>query len=381
MSWIGNQTILGEQPQANFWKRIKTAASAGTALTEVKKVTYKRGQGFSASAFTAAMNDLTTELPMVERARSYLELLASPAGGGAEAWATSFELSAELTELQKRLEAQAKANASLGQFLSQMLQVIFTVTGQAQFGSALKFVEQIATTSQLGASIYNTLYDGSEGKPGQEVKATELAKELTEQAKESEKSFQRFGDILVSDWSKLQVVGAYGRCVPPNGCGPNERYKEFASSSDAEEMAKKVTKEGAEREMYTQLVPIVFPIWKLEPLFRYEATDLHEHYYCRDVSYPLWYAPQKSYVKVPWEFVPNREYEGKEPFPAYQVYVSIRRDGLTYGYPSKKILEAMFNPTEAVHKGEVGLEMNPAEFMREGERVAKYYPSHSCYWY
>jgi hypothetical protein len=381
MSWIGNKTILGENPQVNFWKRVHTTTDAGTALTEVKGVKFEKGNGFRPAVFTKAQNDLLEELPMVERARSYINLLASPAGGGSEAWTTAFQLSAELTDLQTKLEAEAKAEASVFQFLSQVLQLVSPLLpGGEGIAATLKFVEQVATTSQLGVSIYNTLYNGGQGQPSQHVKATELAKNLTEQAQESQKSIERFGDILISDWSKLKVVGTYGRCVPPNGCGPNEKYKELSFPPEAEALSKKVSKEAAEREMYTQLVPLVFPIWKLEPLLQFPATDLHNHYYCYDVSYPLYYASQKSYARVPWSFIPNREY-GSGPLTFYQVYATIRRDGLRYGHPTEKILEAMFNPREALHKSEVGLEMNQAEYMREGERVAKYIPSHGCEWY
>jgi len=382
MAWIGaaNHTLLGERPRFSYWEKLKTSASAGEALKEVERVTYSGGQNFTPAAFSKAKKYLETELPLVQKARSYMEILASPAGGGKQAWGTAFQLSAELTELQKRLEAQAQANASIGQFLSQMLQLIFTATGQGEFAGALKFAEQIATTSALGAEIYNTLYDGSEGKPGQQVKAAALANELAKQAIANEESFQRFGDILVSDWSKLKVVGTYGKCNPEGvGCGPKKEFAELGYDPQWVAEAKAATEEAAQRELYTQLVPLVFPIWKLEPKLQFGASDLHNHYYCRDVSYPLWNATQLSYARTPWSFIPNQESSG-EPV-IYQVYASIRRDGLSYGFANEVLLKAMFNPVNGKSGEKAGLGMDPAEFMREGERAAKYIPSHSCYWY
>lgn len=379
MAWIGKKTVLGERPRFSYWERLKTAAEAGEALKEVERVTLQEGQGFTPAAYSKAKKYLETELPMVQKARSYMELLASPAGGGKQAWGTAFQLSAELTDLQKRLEAEAKANASIGQFLSQMLQLIFTVAGQPELTGALKFSEEVATTGALGDEIYNTLYDGREGKPSQQVKAIDLANELEKQAIANEESFQRFGDILVSDWSKLQVVGAYGKCNAEGGCGPKGEFAELSYDPKWADEAKQVTKEGAQRELYTQLVPLVFPIWKTEPLTRTTDTDLSYDYKCTDLFRPFNGAPQLSYVKTPWNFTPSQE-EGLGQPVAYQVYLSVRRDGLTYGFASKKVLKAMFNPVNARNAKEDGLGMSQADFMREGEAVGKFIPSHNCYW-
>jgi hypothetical protein len=45
------------------------------------------------------------------------------------------------------------------------------------------------------------------------------------------------------------------------------------------------------------------------------------------------------------------------------------------------MLEHMFNPLNARNAKEDGLQMNRGDFMREGERINKYIPAHSCYWY
>lgn len=43
-------------------------------------------------------------------------------------------------------------------------------------------------------------------------------------------------------------------------------------------------------------------------------------------------------------------------------------------------LEHMFNPLSADKPSEEGLEMNRGDFMREGEKIARYVPSPYCYW-
>ena len=345
MAYIGVATILGADPRYSYWHSITTEGEAARALKEAEAVTFKEGQGFRRPAFKQAMKYLKVELPMVSKARGYQALVAAPAGGGKQAWGAAFQLSAELSDLQKKLEAQAKANASIGQFLSQMLQVILTATGQGEVAAALRYAEQIATTGQLGAQIYNTLNSGAEGKPSQEVEAVTLANNLAAQAIENEQSIGRFFDILISDWSKLQVIGTKGGCNPNGGCGTNNEYIELAYEPGWAKATEQNTKEAAERELYTKLVPMVFPIWKLEPKTNRTETDLTSHYYCHDFSYPLYRAPRQSYFKSPAELVPNREFGGG-PSLFYRVYLSVRRDGLTYGYASEKILNRMFDPME-----------------------------------
>ncbi|MBS1890296.1 MAG: hypothetical protein JST59_03320 [Actinobacteria bacterium] len=380
MAYIGTPTILGADPRYSYWHRIETEGEAERARHEAEAVTYKDGQGFSPAAFTKAMAYLKTELGMVAKARGFEAVLASPAGGGKEAWGTAFQLSTELSDLQKKLEAQAKAKASIGQFFNQLLQAVLTAAGQGEIVAALKYAEEIATTGQLGAEIYNTLNSGAEGKPSQEVEAATLANKLAAQAVENEESIQRFFDILISDWSKLQVVGTVGGCNPNKDCGPNREYIEFAYEPGWAKAAKISAKQAAERELYTRLVPLVFPIWKLEPMTDRTETDLSSHFYCHDTSYPLYRAPQKAYFKSPAEYSTNAEW-GPYPPLFYRVYLAVRRDGLTYGYPSEAILNKMFNPLETVGSETAGLEMNPGDFMREGNRIAPYYGPYECEWY
>jgi hypothetical protein len=381
MAFIGIPTILGADPRYSYWHRIETEGEASRALAEAKAVKFEKGKGFGRRAFEKAMGYLETELPMVAKARGYEAVLASPDGGGKQAWGTAFQLSTELSALQKRLEAQAKAKASIGQFFSQLLQAVLTAAGQGEVAAALKYAEDLASTGQLGADIYNTLNDGSEGKPSQEVEAVTLANKLATQAGENEESVQRFFNILISDWSKLQVVGTKGECNPDKGCGPNGEYLEFAYEKTWATAAERSAKAAAERELYTKLVPLVFPIWKLEPKTDRVETNLAEHFYCHDISYPLYRAPQKAYFKSPAEYVPNAEF-GPNPPLFYQVYVTIRRDGLSYGYPSEKILDKMFEPPNPNAENEQkGLGMNPGDFMREGIRIASYYGPYECEWY
>jgi hypothetical protein len=214
------------------------------------------------------------------------------------------------------------------------------------------------------------------------VEAIRLANTLAEQAGANEASIERFFDILISDWSKLQVVGRWGGCSPNENCGPNNKFIEFAYEGAWGKDVVASTKEAAEREIYTKLVPMVFPIWKLEPMTNRSETELESHYYCHDFSYPLYRAPKKAYFKSPAEFIPNAEFGDPRHPLFYRVYLTVRRDGLTYGYPSETVLNRMFGPLKPNGTNVTrGLAMNYGDFMREGERIGKYIPAHECEWY
>jgi hypothetical protein len=376
MSWIGTQTkLLGTRPRFSYWTKLTTSALAGEALEEVNRVKFERGQGFKIRAFEAAIGDLKTELPLVKSTRAYMEELASPAGGGSEAWEKAFTINAELKDLLTKLKEKGKATAELLSLVSQVFQLATTIDGFPEAASFVKFIELAVIAGESGQSFFGTNYDGSESKPGIEVEAAKLGEELVKQAKANEKSFARFGDILVSDWSKLQLVGKYGGCNPEGSCGRAGEFAELAYDPQMAETAKQATTEGFERELYTRLVPLAFPIWKTEPETALTATKLDKHYYCRDFSYPFEGAPELAYFKSLSEFVP----EGGGRY--YEVYLSVARSYRTYGWASKSMLEHMFNPLDAKNAKEDGLGMNRGDFMREGERISKYIPSHTCYWY
>ena len=177
-------------------------------------------------------------------------------------------------------------------------------------------------------------------------------------------------------------MGKFGGCNPEGSCGPKAEYDELAYDPQMAEAARQMTTDGFERELYTRLVPLAFPIWNTEPETTTEATNLGEHYYCRDISYPFYRAPELAYFKSLSGLAPapGDHPATDSPF-SYRVYLSVARSGLTYGWASKSMLEHMFNPLNAKNAKEDGLQMNRGDFMREGERIAKYIPAHSCYWY
>jgi hypothetical protein len=310
-----------------------------------------------------------------------MEELKATTGDGSEAWEKALKVNAELKDLLEKLKEKGRSSVEVLSVLSQIFQFVATAAGFPEASSFVRFLELAVIAGEAGENYYNVNYDGSEGKPSTEVEAAKLGEELAKQAKASAKSFDRFGDILVSDWSKLQLIGKYGGCDAEGGCGPKGEYAELAYEPKIGEAAQQATTEGFEREIYTKLVPLVFPIWKTEPETGITATNLGEHYYCYDRSYPFYGAPELAYFKSLNEFLPANSESNPTNHFDYRVYLSVARSHRTYGWASKSMLAHMFNPLNARNAKEDGLGMNRGDFMREGERIGKYIPSNTCYWY
>ncbi|MGH2940737.1 MAG: hypothetical protein ACRDPE_21760 [Solirubrobacterales bacterium] len=381
MSFIGTETkLLGSRPRFAYWNNLVTNQLATEAFTEVKeKGRFQAGQGFSSAAFEKAKKDLYTELPLVKSVRLYMELLGKPAGPGANAWQKAATIGAELKDLLEKLKEKSKAQSEYLSFLAELLEIGALFAGDPEVAELQKFIEAAAIAAEAGQTLWNTNYDGSETKPSIEVEADKLGEELVRQAVANEKSFTRFGDILVSDWSKLQVMGTYGGCNPNGSCGKNGEYAELAYEPKMAQLAEKNTTMAFERELYSKLVPLAFPIWNTGES-EHESNNEKFLFYCRDVSYPFEEAPEQAYFKSPSNFYPGGWRHPETGNSIWNVYLSLSRSRRTYGFASPSMLGRMFNPLVANKPSEEGLQMNRGDFMREGEKFAKYVPSPSCHW-
>lgn len=184
---------------------------------------------------------------------------------------------------------------------------------------------------------------------------------------------------MVSDWSKLRVMGTYGGCNMGGSCGKNNEYVELAYESKMAALAEKNTTMAFERELYSRLVPLAFPIWNTGES-EHESNNVKSLFYCRDISYPFEEAPELAYFRSPSNFYPGGWKHPETGNPVWNVYLSVARSRRTYGYPSPTMLGRMFNPLVADKPSEEGLQMNRGDFFREGEKINKYVPSPYCYW-
>lgn len=395
MSAIGEATtLLGSRPRFTYWNKLSTPALAQQALSEVEKVKeYPSGEGFSKAAFEKARQELIKELEMVQTTRAYMAELAQPNGDN-EVWQLAGKVSTELKDDIERLERSAKASAEYLEIIGEMLEIgaLIATDGASEGVKQLaKFLESAAIAAETGQTLMNVDYDGSEGQPSVVVEGLRLGEALVQQAKDNERAFTRFGDIIVSDWAKLQVVGKYGGCNPEGSCGKHKEYAALAHTPEMGTVAEAATIRSFDREIYGRLVPLAFPIWDTGSIERHQkempTPSFQTLFYCYDIGhhYPFEGAPEQAYSITPEELFPKGTNSPTDINNAllWEVHLSVARSGLDYSWPQKSMVERMFNPLpleENEHPNLGGLGMSPGQFMREGERIGKYEPTLSCGW-
>jgi hypothetical protein len=382
ISAIGVKTkLLGRRPRFAYWNSLTTAARAGQALREVKDLRRSSLPGLSDPAFEAAKGDLVTELNLVESARAYMEELAQPEGAGGGAYMRAATVSDELEEDLKKLKEEGEAFSEYFAVLQQLFETgaLIASGGESEAAKFLvKFLQGMTIAAETGQTAFNTSWKGAQTTPSVAVKAAQLGETLVQQARDNEKAFTRFGDIIVSDWHKLQIVGEYGGCNPEGSCGEHDEWDQLALTPAMATQAETATIRAFNREIYTRLVPLAFPIWhtgRIQPRMR-EHLPPGRSYECSDFSHPFLEAPKLSYFPSPAEFNPTTGVE------EWEMYLSVARSGLTYGFAKEPMLERMFDPMPVGSSDPFrgGLGMNPGDFMREGMRISEYVPSHNCTW-
>lgn len=388
LSFIGGLVPqLGPNPRSAYWTRLDTAGKAleaQVAVTDKKVSEIPSNAPFSKFAFEEARGELAEELGMVAKTRRYLAELGAPAGPGLAGWEQATTLGEELERELEVLKAEGEVNAEWFSGVQGLLELLALAAGVGEFDAAPqleKFLAGSAIAAGTGQTLWNADYEGGSISSGVRVKAHELAKKLAEQGHENEAAFQRMGDIIVSDWEKLKIVGKYAECdLEGDGCGPHEEFAELTWDKSLAEEAKETMQRAYDRVIYEQLVPIAFPIWDTGAMQVPEAAGpVSPYYFCvLDVQarYPLEHAPQLSYLKSLQEFNPQ------EGVKKWEFYVSIARSGEIYSFPSEKILNRMFGklPENDLKAADGGLQMDPGQFMRTGIKINRYSTIVQCEW-
>jgi hypothetical protein len=383
MSAIGTETsLLGRRPRFAYWNQLQSAADAGRALRQVQALDeFTPGGGYDEAAFIKARQELIKELRLVESTRAYMEKLAQPDAKGDEIWNQAGKISVELENEIQRAKENAMASSEYLAIVEELLEVaalFATEGGSEEVKETAKFLEGAAIAAEAGQTLFNTNYDGSEAEPSVSVKALRLGETLAEQAKDNEKAFYRFGDLIVSDWSKLQVVGRYGGCNPDGSCGKNNEYDQLALTPRMALVAEASTIRAFDRQLYGRLVPLAFPIWDAARINPTERPSKGHPFYCGiGGRYPLEGAPRLAYFEAPDELFPQSANSATDNEGAivWRVHITVRRDSRTYSWPGKATLERMFNPiplNDNLHPEKGGLGMSGGEYMREGEKIGKY---------
>lgn len=371
IAWIGSQVpSLSSDPRKAYWSQGFTPAKANHVAKAVKnQVAFEEGHGFKAEAFEAAKKRLLLELEYVEGTMMYMEKLAQPAGTGKDAWEDATILAQKLEEQLTRLKEKAKIFSEYFAVVQEMIE-FGTIFIGPDWKLLTKFATAAAVMAEAGQSLWNTNFQGAATKPEIEVAASELGVKLQEQAKGNEAAFERMGEILVSDWSKLRVVGKYAECVPGENCPAG--LEELGWNPEMQKVATAATARGFDSVIHEKLVPLAFPIWNTGLTKRPELA-----FECSDDTAPFENSPPQARFNSFEEFNPNGQTKN------WRVYLSTTKEGRFFSWAPKPILERMFNPVpiENSNPSEGGLAMDPLEFMRTGIEENEFVEeSWSCTW-
>lgn len=382
IAWIGGQIPqLGGDPRLAYWQQ--SLAAIGTAQDRLDRLDAPTGKAFSESDFSAARKQLDQELDWVKNTRDYFQLLAEPAGSaGKSVWENA-------TILQNRLEAEVNFDKKNAQAKADWFGVVQSLLSMAggigvlaeagkEFGA---LVSATASALVAGDLAWQARHNGARPYANDpRVKADDLALKLEEQSRRTTESLWRMGNAVISDPKKLEEVGTWAQCLPdaPSG-GCDAEHEEYAVGPADNAKASLAASASLNRILYSQLVPLSFPIWDTG-LSR--EPDPDKNFNCVGGSFfssPFRGAPpssiSRSFDEVATPY-PHESFFFKGA-NRWRTSIMVRRDETTYSWPSQPILDKMFGPIDP-DSGNGGLGLSPVELMRDSE--SRFEPGATCYW-
>lgn len=388
LRYIGQFLGIGFDPRAAYWTQSMSASDAGILLDKLQCdvtnhscASTPRMPGtppdppndFNATDFNHAMGQLIDELGYVQTVRNYLDHLAYPLGDSqaTDPWEEAQTLENNLTQQLKNLDDEASVEFDALGLLKSLADVAGLLLGVPDAGtlaaSAAKAMRAVATATEFAKVFVDADYGGEPGAPidSGNIQANKLGERLQAEAQATATSFKRMGDIIVSDWSKLQELGKNGRagCNPvPGGC--DEGYEEYGWTGAIGTSAADATETALEQTIHQHLVPgeFAFPVWNTgvsaapcdQPCIPPDPVQQS------DCGY---YNPFNSAPRLAW-FQALEVLDPSGVSSRWRTWLSLARSGLTYGWASDDLLRRMFDPhyinpdTDPPH----GLYMSPADF-------------------
>jgi hypothetical protein len=203
---------------------------------------------------------------------------------------------------------------------------------------------------------------GKDGAPGGDevrVAADKLGAQLVDQAQQAQTTYARIGDIIVSDYDKLRVVGTDGGCNPSSpSCAKVYSYTEADKVVFSAAFYR-----GVERIAYEKLLPLGYRVFQLHDTKnpnRGRPPDVQE-WYCGLVR-PFHGFPPLAYTSLLEELDPVLHIN------VYDVFVLAAPRGAFQYHgtpPPSELLKRMFDPVSKSNDPEAGgLGISPGELMR-----------------
>jgi hypothetical protein len=352
VDYIGSKVPeLGDSPREAFWSQSLNIHDDQKAVNSVLYPLLNHsynGQTFTAEQFSTAQGRLYTELGWVGKVRGYMSRLAAPqTSTSGNAWEQAQSLQHELEKELSDLNEKAKVDFSWVSLAGGLLDLVAALAGDPGVGEEIAdAAETLAATTELGGSLFEGLWGGgSSGSPqDRQVEADQLAMKIQAEAANVASSYDRMGDMIVSDPTKLQEVGSYAGCnAQGNGCGPNNKYVEYALPIAAQHADIAAAERAIDRTLYERLVPLAFPVWDTGPGFFKDIAQ-----YSCEFGNPWDASPSPAaYTTVLRKLDPSQPAEQPTANPTnneWETYLMVARSGLVYSFPGKTILHRMFAP-------------------------------------
>jgi hypothetical protein len=392
LRYIGQKLGIGYDVRAAYWTQSMSASEAHGFVQDLQCDTSSgpcsntpkmpanpppAPNDFTAADFTRARGQLIDELGYISKVRNYLTHLAYPLGDSqnTDPWEQAQTLETNLTQQLKDLTDAAQMEFDVLGFIKSLADVAGLLIGVPDVGSlaakAAKAFKTIATASEFAKVFIDAKYGGAPGSDVDSgpIQATKLGERLQAEAQATATSFKRMGDIIVSDWSKLQELGQNGHanCNPvPGGCA--EGFEEYAWTSEIGEVAADSAAKALERTIYNNLVTLsyAYPVWDTglsapcdQPCGPPDAVEQN------DCGY---YNPFSNDHKLAW-FSALEVLDPSGVSPRWRTYLSVARSGVTYGWASDAILGRMFDPKhqDADTGKPDALDMDPLDFFTSAQ--------------
>lgn len=141
-------------------------------------------------------------------------------------------------------------SGGLAELFEIMLQLAEPFTGGA--------TAEVAELLDFGMWAYGANNSGAPTYQDFSIAANQLGAQLEQQAQATEKAIARMGDVIVSDWAKLSVVGPVASCEPGPGCPP-----EYSFTTDDSAAASASINRGIQRLAYERLFPLGYLVYQL----------------------------------------------------------------------------------------------------------------------
>jgi len=288
IAWIGNHTTprLGSDPRSAYWTQSYDWASVSDSIDALtwecpsgvpnpKRCVQVPGAdpGFTQEQFNRARETLSDETSWVSNVENYLHNFATP-----------YEKAATKDWEDTQTQAYTKFRAKPDPLKANPLDVLFTIVdffepfaGDVEkYGKALeKLIAVAASALDFGAMHLDAQEDGSSPDEELQVEADHLSTKLRDEAENTAASFDVMTDIIVSDYAKLSAIGPVAECNGGDGdqtsCPPEFQWDKTAIKATAA-----AAQRSAQREIYTELIPVQFPVWTI----RRSKWNDSIHFYC-----------------------------------------------------------------------------------------------------